>query len=204
VFITFEGIEGCGKSTQAKLLCQWFLDRGREVVLTREPGGTPAAEELREFILKVRDEPFPPFSELALYIAARGFHAENLIKPALKEGAVVICDRFSDSTLAYQGYGRGLNIKLIEEMNREATGGLKPDITFLLDIPVEVAFERIRERRKDRLERENSDFHKRVREGFLKIAEKERDRIVVIDGTKSPEEVFKEILKALKERLGAL
>jgi len=204
VFITFEGIEGCGKSTQAKLLCQWFLDRGIEVVLTREPGGTPAAEELREFILKERDEYFPPFSELALYVAARGFHAENLIKPALKEGAVVICDRFSDSTLAYQGYGRGLNARLIEEMNREATGGLKPDVTFLLDLPVEVAFERIKGRKKDRLESESLEFHKRVREGFLKIAEKESDRVVVIDGTKSPEEVFQEVLKALKERFGAL
>jgi len=204
VFITFEGIEGCGKSTQAKLLCQWFLDRGREVVLTREPGGTPAAEELREFILKEREEYFPPFSELALYIAARGFHTENLIKPALKEGAVVICDRFSDSTLAYQGYGRGLNTKLIEEMDREATGGLKPDVTFLLDLPVEVAFERIKGRKKDRLESESLEFHKRVRKGFLEIAEREKDRVVVIDGAKSPEEVFKEVLKALKERFGAL
>jgi len=204
VFITFEGIEGSGKSTQAKLLCQWFLDRGKEVVLTREPGGTPSAEELREFILKERDEFFPPFSELSLYIAARGFHTENLIKPALKEGAVVICDRFSDSTLAYQGYARGLNRRLIEEMNREATGGLKPDITFLLDLPVEVAFERIRHKRKDRLEREGLEFHKRVREGFLEIARREKERVVVVDGAKGPKEVFEDILKALKERFNAL
>lgn len=204
MFITFEGIEGCGKSTQAKLLYEWLLDRGKEAVLTREPGGTPAAEELREFILREREEVFPPFSELSLYIAARGFHVENLIKPSLREGAFVICDRFSDSTLAYQGYGRGLDIELIERMNREATGGLKPHITFLIDLPVEVAFERIREKRKDRLEKESLDFHRRVREGFLKIAERERDRVVVIDGRKGVEEIFNEVLKELSRRAGAL
>jgi len=204
VFITFEGIEGCGKSTQAKLLCQWLIDRGKEVVLTREPGGTPAAEELREFILKEREEAFPPFSELALYIAARGFHVENLIKPSLKEGAVVICDRFSDSTLAYQGYGRGLDIELIKRMDREATGGLRPDITFLLDLPVEKAFERIKAKKKDRLELEDLNFHRRVREGFLEIAKEEKERVVLIDGDRPIEEVFSQILKVLKERFGAL
>ena len=202
--ITFEGIEGCGKSTQAKLLCQWLIDRGKEVVLTREPGGTPAAEELREFILKEREEAFPPFSELALYIAARGFHVENLIKPSLKEGAVVICDRFSDSTLAYQGYGRGLDIELIKRMDREATGGLRPDITFLLDLPVEKAFERIKAKKKDRLELEDLNFHRRVREGFLEIAKEEKERVVLIDGDRPIEEVFSQILKVLKERFGAL
>jgi len=204
VFITFEGIEGCGKTTQAKLLYEWLLDRGKEAVLTREPGGTPAAEELREFILRDREELFPPFSELCLYMAARGFHVENLIKPSLKEGAFVICDRFSDSTLAYQGYGRGLDIELIEKMDRKATGGLKPDLTFLIDIPVEVAFERIKNRRKDRLEKEGSEFHRRVREGFLKIAQRNRERVVVIDGTKSIEEIFKEVIKELSGRAGAL
>ena len=204
MFITFEGIEGCGKTTQAKLLYEWLLDRGKEAVLTREPGGTPAAEELREFILRDREELFPPFSELCLYMAARGFHVENLIKPSLKEGAFVICDRFSDSTLAYQGYGRGLDIELIEKMDRKATGGLKPDLTFLIDIPVEVAFERIKNRRKDRLEKEGSEFHRRVREGFLKIAQRNRERVVVIDGTKSIEEIFKEVIKELSGRAGAL
>ena len=204
MFITFEGIEGCGKTTQAKLLYQWLIDRGKETILTREPGGTPSAEELREFILREREEDFPPFSELCLYIAARGFHVENLIRPALKEGSFVICDRFSDSTLAYQGFGRGLDVDLIEKMNEEATGGLKPNLTFLIDLPVEVAFERLKGKKKDRLEMESLEFHRKVREGFLKIAEKEKDRVVVIDGRKSVDEIFNEVVKEVQRRLGAL
>ncbi|RKQ63381.1 dTMP kinase [Thermovibrio guaymasensis] len=204
MFITFEGIEGCGKTTQAKLLYQWLIDRGKETILTREPGGTPSAEELREFILREREENFPPFSELCLYIAARGFHVENLIRPALKEGSFVICDRFSDSTLAYQGFGRGIDVDLIEKMNREATGGLKPNLTFLIDLPVEVAFERLKGKKKDRLEMESLEFHRKVREGFLKIAEKENDRVVVIDGRKSVDEIFNKVVKEVQRRLGAL
>ncbi|WP_457679990.1 dTMP kinase [Thermovibrio sp.] len=200
MFITFEGIEGCGKSTQAKLLYEHLLDRGREAILTREPGGTPSAEELREFILREREEEFPPFSELCLYIAARGFHVKNLIEPALKGGSFVVCDRFSDSTLAYQGYGRGLEVNLIREMDERARGGVKPDITFLLDLPVEEAFKRIREKRKDRIENESLEFHERVRRGFLEIAKEERERVVVIDGRKTVEEIFSEVLKTLKER----
>ncbi len=204
MFITFEGIEGCGKTTQAKLLYQWLLDRGEKVTLTREPGGTPAAEEIRELLLKERDEKFPPFSELCLYLAARGFHTENLIRPLLKEGAFVICDRFTDSTLAYQGYGRGIEIDLIEKMNKEATGGLKPQLTFLIDLPVEVAFERIKDRKKDRLERESLEFHRRVREGFLEIAKRERDRIVVLNGTKPADEIFQEVKEEVLRRRSAL
>lgn len=204
MFITFEGIEGCGKSTQSKLLCEALIDRGFPVVFTREPGGTPAAEELRSFLLKPRDEKFPPFAELSIYEAARAFHVENLIRPSLKEGAVVICDRFIDSTVAYQGYGRGIDVSLIERLNREATGGLKPDITVLLDLPVEEAFRRILDRRKDRMESEGVDFHRRVREGFLRIAGKEPDRFIVIDGTKSVEEIHSEILQEVLRRLGAL
>jgi len=200
VFITFEGIEGSGKSTQAKLLYEWFLDRGRRVVLTREPGGTEAAERIRDLILREWEESFPPFSELCLYLAARGFHVKNLIKPSLSEGAVVICDRFSDSTLAYQGYGRGLDLELIKKMNREVTEGIKPDLTFLIDVPVEVGLERIGKRRRDRIEGESLEFHRRVRRGFLDIAGKEPERVVVVDGTGSREEVFKFILSVLKEK----
>ncbi|MEO2083851.1 MAG: dTMP kinase [Desulfurobacteriaceae bacterium] len=200
MFITFEGIEGSGKSTQAKLLYEWFLDRGRRVVLTREPGGTEAAERIRDLILREWEESFPPFSELCLYLAARGFHVKNLIKPSLSEGAVVICDRFSDSTLAYQGYGRGLDLELIKEMNREATEGIKPDLTFLIDVPVEVGLERIGKRRRDRIEGESLEFHRRVRRGFLDIAGKEPERVVVVDGTGSREEVFEFILSVLKEK----
>jgi len=120
MFVTFEGIEGCGKSTQAKLLYEWLKENGHKVLLTREPGGTKAAEEIRELILKHREETFPPFAELCLYAAARAFHVENLIRPSLEKGFIVVCDRFSDSTVAYQGYGRGLSLELINSMNREA------------------------------------------------------------------------------------
>jgi len=200
MFITFEGIEGCGKSTQAKLLYEELLNRGKEVILTREPGGTPSAEELREFILKEREEFFPPFSELLLYIAARGFHIENLIRPALKEGTIVICDRFSDSTVAYQGYGRGIDPRVIKEINTRATNGLNPDITFLIDLPVQEALRRIKDRRKDRIENEELEFHERVRKGFIEIAKSEPERIVVLDGRKEIGEIFKEVVKDLEER----
>ncbi|TCK03363.1 dTMP kinase [Phorcysia thermohydrogeniphila] len=201
MFITFEGIEGCGKSTQAKLLYEWLKENGYKALLTREPGGTEAAEEIRNFILKHHNEKFPAFAELCLYIAARGFHVENLIKPSLQKGIIVICDRFSDSTLAYQGYGRGLPIHLITSMNKEATGDIEPDITFLLDVPVEVGLSRIKAKKKDRLEEEPLQFHQRVREGFLKIAEENPDRIVVIDGTKEKGTIFSEVLNQVVRRL---
>jgi len=199
MFITFEGIEGSGKTTQARLLYQWFIDRGREALFTREPGGTPAAEEIREFILTEKEEPFPENAELFLYMAARSFHVENLIRPALKSGTIVISDRFSDATVAYQGFGRGIQIEKIEYLNNIATKGLKPDITFLIDIPVEEGLKRIQERKLDRIEKETVEFHKRVREGYLQIAKKEPDRIVVIDGRKKTEEIF-EIIKITVER----
>ena len=204
MFITFEGIEGCGKSTQAKLLCESLIDRGFSVVFTREPGGTPAAEELRSFLLEPRNERFPPFAELSIYEAARAFHVENLIKPSLSEGAVVICDRFTDSTLAYQGYGRGIDLSLVERLNREATGGLKPDLTVLIDLSVEEAFKRISDRGKDRMEQEDLEFHERVRQGFLKIAEKEPERFLIVDGRKTVEEIHEEVLKEVLGRLRAL
>jgi dTMP kinase len=200
MFITFEGIEGCGKSTQAKLLYEWLKENRYKVLLTREPGGTEAAEEIRNFILKHHAENFPPFSELCLYIAARGFHVENLIKPSLEKGIIVICDRFTDSTLAYQGYGRGLPIDLILKMNREATGGLEPDITFLLDVPAEVGLSRIKGK-KDRLEEEPLEFHQKVREGFLKIAKENPNRVIVLDGTREKGTIFSEVLNKVVRRL---
>ncbi|WP_022846209.1 MULTISPECIES: dTMP kinase [unclassified Desulfurobacterium] len=201
MFITFEGIEGSGKSTQAKLLHEWFLDAGYEVVLTREPGGTPAAEELREFILSEREENFPEMAELMLYMAARSFHVQNLIKPALASGAIVISDRFSDATLAYQGYGRELPIEEIEHLNQLATGGLSPDITFLIDIPVEIGFSRIKGRKQDRIEKENFEFHEKVRKGYLEIAKRYPERIVIIDGRKRTVEIFSEIHQIIERRL---
>jgi len=201
MFVTFEGIEGCGKSTQAKLLYEWLKENGHKVLLTREPGGTKAAEEIRELILKHREETFPPFAELCLYTAARAFHVENLIRPSLEKGFIVVCDRFSDSTVAYQGYGRGLPLELINLMNREATKGLEPDITFLLDVPVEVGISRIKSKVKDRIEEESLKFHQKVREGFLRIAEDNPERVVVIDGTKDIGTIFSQVLNYVVRRL---
>ncbi|SNR86775.1 dTMP kinase [Desulfurobacterium atlanticum] len=199
MFITFEGIEGSGKTTQAKLLYQWLIDSGKEALFTREPGGTPAAEEIREFILTEREEPFPENAELFLYMAARSFHVENFIKPALENGTTVISDRFSDATIAYQGFGRGIPVEKIEYLNSIATKGLKPNITFLIDIPVEEGLRRIKKRKLDRIEKEAVEFHQRVREGYLQIAKREPDRVVVIDGRKKVEEIF-EIIKTTIER----
>ncbi|WP_457568772.1 dTMP kinase [Desulfurobacterium sp.] len=201
MFITFEGIEGSGKSTQARLLHEWLIDNGHEVILTREPGGTPAAEEIREFILSDREEPFPEIAELMLYMAARSFHVQNLIKPALNSGTIVISDRFSDATLAYQGYGRGISLKEIKHLNNLATGGLNPDITFLIDVPVEIGMSRIKGRHHDRIEKETLDFHEKVRKGYLKIASENPERIIVIDGTKRTEDIFEEIRKIIERRI---
>ena len=200
-FITFEGVEGAGKSTQAKLLYQYLIDNGKEAILTKEPGGTKTGQKIRQILLEKTDEIFPPVAELMLYEADRNFHIHNLIKPSLQQGRYIICDRFTDSTLAYQGYARGLNINLIKQLNEIATEGIKPDITFLIDIPVEEGLKRIKQTRQaDRIEDEDIQFHKRLREGFLKIAENEKDRIVVLDGLETPDNIFKKVIEILKNR----
>jgi len=201
MFITFEGIECSGKTTQAKLLYEWFLDKGFKTILTREPGGTETAEKIRNIILSHHNEKFPSISELCLYIAARGFHVKNLIEPEIKKGTIVICDRFSDSTIAYQGYGRGLPLKLIESMDEMARNGITPDITFLIDIPIEESFKRMKGKNLDRIEKESIQFHQKVREGFLSLAKKHPERIVVLNGTRKVEEIFKTILTKVEEKL---
>ena len=198
VFITFEGIEGAGKSTQAKKLYEYLISKGKNAVLTREPGGTKTGKKIREILLSHSNEIFSPISELFLYEADRNFHIHNVIKPNLEKGNYVICDRFIDSTLAYQGYARGLDIELIKGLNKIATEGLEPNITFLIDIPIEISLQRLGNN-KDRIESENIEFHKRLRDGFFKIAEEE-DRIFVIDGTKDIESIFQEIIYILKNR----
>ena len=201
VFITFEGIEGAGKSTQAKKLYDYLIEKGKNVILTREPGGTKTGEKIRDILLSPTDELFPPIAEVFLYEADRSFHIHNKIIPYLKRKYTVICDRFTDSTLAYQGYARGLDLELIKSLNEIATEGLKPDITFLIDIPVEEGLKRIKEKRGfDRIENEDLEFHTRLRNGFLKIAEEEKDRIVVIDGMRDVDSVFNEIISVLRER----
>ncbi len=183
-FISFEGIEGTGKSTQAKLLQQGLIGLGYEVILTEEPGGTIISLRVREILLSVDHTNMKPLTELLLYNAARAQHIEEVILPALNRGAVVITDRFTDSTFAYQGYGRGLDLRLLESIDGIATNGLRPDITILLDLDVETGLKRNRRINKtDRLELEDVEFHKRVRKGYHELAAKEPERIKTLDAS---------------------
>ena len=203
IFISLEGIEGCGKSTQAKLLAQYISEHGYSVVLTREPGGTPVAEQIRRIILDPQNAGMTNVAELLLYLACRHIHVSQLIKPALAEGKVVICERFSDATFAYQGYARGLDLNLIEKLNEVATDGLVPDLTLLLDLEVKEGLSRARKRGSqwDRLESESIDFHNKVRNGYLAIAQKASQRFEVIDAEASIEDVHLCIRKRVDQRL---
>ncbi len=190
-FISFEGIEGSGKTTQLRRLAENLRRRGGEVCLTREPGGCPIADDIRRILLHPDSRAMVPRAELFLYAAARAQHVEEIIRPALELGQVVLCDRFIDATLAYQGFGRRLDRQLIEDLNRQAAGGLMPRMTLLLDLPVEVGLRRARDRNalafdaEGRFEEESLDFHRRVRRGYLELARRhpERIRIVEADGT---------------------
>lgn len=196
-FITFEGIEGSGKSTQVKKLHEFFLSKNQNSVLTREPGGVAASERIREILIDEKIEKLEAKTELLLNFAARLEHVEKLIKPALSKGSIVISDRFFDSTYAYQGNAFGLDENLIDNIRKMIIEDFAPDITFLIDLPVEAAFERIKNRSdNNRYEKLGLDFHKKVREGFLQLAKKNQ-RIKVIDGTKSQQEIFEEITQVL-------
>jgi dTMP kinase len=198
-FITFEGIEASGKTTQINLLYDYLKSLGKSVVKTREPGGTKIGQKIREILLSKWDEKFPYIAELLLYEADRNIHIHNLIKPSLEAGYIVLSDRYIDSTTAYQHYARGIDYKIVSYLNTLATDGLKPNLTFLIDIPVEISLKRLSES-KDRIESEDIEFHKKLREGFLKIAENEKDRFVVIDGTMDIMEIHKIIVDTLKQR----
>jgi len=200
VLITFEGIEGSGKSTQCARLAKRLREEGHRVLETREPGGTPLAERIRRLLLDTPTtggpaEPIEPECEAYLILACRTQHVARVIRPALREGALVLCDRFSDSTLAYQGYARGLSLQVLERMNRLATGGLKPDLTLLFDVPVATGLRRRRhpEREQNRLDREARRFHERVRHGFLDLAEHDPQRIKVLDGTRDPDSIAAQV-----------
>lgn len=202
LFITFEGPEGAGKSTQARLLADWLRAKGREVVLTREPGGTELGAVLRELILT---RPMQAETEFLLYSADRAEHAHQVIRPALERGAVVICDRWLDSSLAYQGYGRGLPLDWLLAVSRGLLGDLKPDLTFLLKIPPRLGLWRAKHRRvsaeSDRFETEELAFHQRVLDGFMELAAQEQDRFVVLDVEKPfVERVQQQIQRQLKDR----
>ncbi len=203
-FITFEGIEGCGKSTQMELLKSFLEKKGRKVLAVREPGGTALGERVRAILLDSKQEPVDAWAELFLYEACRAQLVKNVIRPALEAGKTVICDRFTDSTVAYQGFGRGLDIKTIEGLNRLATGGLKPDITFLIDCDIEVGLERalsrIKEKkgaREDRFEKEDLAFHGRVRDGYLSIAVNDPGRVRVIAAARDIASIHEEICGCL-------
>ncbi len=196
-FITFEGIEGSGKSTQVKLLHKYFLDKNIAAVLTREPGGTKLAEEIRALLVNGDVDKMDGVCETLLNFAARRNHIEKLIKPALAEGKIVICDRFFDSTIAYQSFGQNVDLELIKKVQEAAIGEFKPDITFLIDVDVEVAFERIKNRAdNNRYEKMDQNFHQKVRRGFLEIAKNDA-RIVMIDGNQNEQEIHQQILAKL-------
>jgi dTMP kinase len=191
LFITFEGAEGCGKSTQARALWRRLVRRGIPVLLTYEPGGTALGNRLRYVLKKRLQDKISPLGELFLFAACRVQIVNEVIRPGLQQGKVVICDRFSDSTTVYQGYGRGLNLETIEEINDLATDGIKPDLTILLDIPPQQGLNRKTSRSSDRFEAENMAFHHKIRDGYLKLAAEEPARWLTIDATMPRAEIGK-------------
>lgn len=199
-FITLEGIEGAGKSTVARYVKEWLEARGLSVVLTREPGGTPLAERVRELVLKAEGEPLPPSAELLLMFAARSIHLANLIRPALARGDWVICDRFTDATRAYQGAGRGLDPAQVESLAQLVHADLVPDLTLLLDLPVEVGLARALARRgpADRFEQERGPFFERVRAAYLQMARAESARFRVVDAGRDLSQVQGSVAAALE------
>lgn len=207
LFITVEGIEGSGKSTIAERLKRILGKSGYNVLLTREPGGTRISEKLRDLLLDPSNTDIFPLTELFLYLASRAQIVDELIRPALEERKIVICDRFMDASVAYQGWARGLGEELVEQLNMVAVREIVPDITFLLDLPVGVGFERGPVKRdmdgvaeRDRLERESLSFHEKVREGYLRLAERHKDRVVIIDASKSIDQVVEAVAREVAQR----
>jgi dTMP kinase len=209
-FITIEGPEGCGKTTQSNILVQHIKEQGYEVILTREPGGTRIGEVIRALVLDAKYEEMVPLTELLLMAASRSQHVLEKIRPGLKEGKMVICSRFSDATIAYQGCGRGFDIDLLKRINGIATGGLAPDLTLVIDIDVTTGLRRAfgvekaeaKRGEGDRLESEDIGFHERVRQGYLDLAQGEPKRVRVIDGSGTIDEVSAAIKKAVSAILG--
>lgn len=191
-FISFEGVDGSGKSTQIKKLKKYLEQKGCEVVLSREPGGTPIGEKIRQLILNPENKEMTGITEALLYAASRAQHVDEVIKPAIEAGKVVICDRFVDSSIAYQGYGRNLG-KAVAEINEYAVAGCMPDMTFFLKVKPDIGTDRMANREKDRIELEKADFHYAVYEGYEALEKADADRIVGIDASRGIEEVFEEI-----------
>ncbi len=191
-----EGIEGVGKTTQVNLLYDFLKKKGLDIVLTREPGGLPISEAIRNILLH---KDMSPMTELLLYEAARAEHFDRIISPALDKGQTVLCDRFTDASVAYQGYGRGLDLKLIDQLNSIATRNVQPDLTFVIDLPVDLAFKRLGTRgtTPDRFEKLSHDFYEKVRNGYIEQSKKYPKRVFMIDANKTPEEIHKDIVSKI-------
>jgi dTMP kinase len=205
LFITFEGGEGSGKSTALKKINELLIEKGYQTVLTREPGGTPISEEIRNVILDKKNTDMDRLTEALLYAASRRQHLVQKVWPALKEGKIVLCDRYLDSSLAYQGGARGIGIDKVLDINMFATEGTFPDMTLLFDIKPEIGLARIAAnagREVNRLDLEKMSFHEGVRKTFLELAERYPERYVVIDASKSPEEVLRDAMDAILAKLG--
>jgi len=198
-FITFEGSEGCGKSTQSRLLAKYLREKGYPVVYLREPGGTKISERIRKILLDPKNH-VTPICEMLLYMAARAEAVNKIINPAITQGKIVICDRFLDSTFAYQGYGLGIDINFIKKIGNFVTGGRKPDLTILLDLPVKKGL-RYRKLKKDRIERRSLAYHIRVRNGYLKLASKDPKRIKVVKVDKDKSVTQAEIRKLVLDKI---
>ncbi len=204
-FITLEGIEGSGKTTQIALAADFLRRLGYSVVTTREPGGCPIADSIREILLHPDNSALVPRAELLLYAAARAQHVDQVILPALQSGHLVLCDRYTDATLAYQGYGRGLDLELIEQLNALACGDCQPDLTLVLDLPHDIGLARARQRNdmydqgdEGRFEQEALDFHRRVRYGYLELALKEPQRMRIIPAVGNVQEVAERVSRCLE------
>ncbi|RKU08265.1 dTMP kinase [Candidatus Poribacteria bacterium] len=203
LFITFEGTDGGGKTTQIQRLTADLREAGYDICLTREPGGTPISEQIRDMLLNPDHSEMAATTELLLYAASRAQHVSEVIKPALEAGKVVISSRFADATVVYQGYGRGLDLERIDRLNRIATDGVTPEVTFVLDLPVEIGLQRVQNSRGglDRLEREKIEFHHRLREGYQIIARQEPQRLKIIDAQVSPDQVYAQIQAIIQSLL---
>lgn len=208
MFITLEGMEGCGKTTQCTKLIEHYTRLGHDVLHTREPGGSRLGKDLRRILLDPKNTDIAPTAELFLYLADRAQHVGSVIRPALEDGRTVICDRFADSTVVYQGYGRGLDPRLLHQLNDAAVQGLWPNVTVLLDVVPEIGLKRALTRNmrentaisEGRFEAESLDFHTRIREGYLTWAALHRNRFIVVDAGRAPDEVFASILRSLEEK----
>lgn len=203
LFITFEGPEGSGKTTQVRLLVEYLQARGYPVLYTREPGGTEISEQIRQVILSTRNKAMQSEAEVLLFSAARAQIVAELIRPALAAGKIVICDRYADSTMAYQGYGLGLDLDALRAITRFATGGLVPERTFYVDVPVEVGLARRQRGEMNRLDQKEVAYHTRVRNGYLALIQAEPHRFIVIDGSQTIEQVQQEIRTRMLQELQA-